>query len=174
MTNKKSTKRALLMSLLAMLLCVTMLVGTTFAWFTDSVTSSGNIIKSGTLKIGMYWADGQTEVPTDKWPNDAADGAIFDYDNWEPGYVEARHIKIANEGSLALKYQVKIAAEGEVTDLADVIDVYYADPAVVATRGLDGMTRLGTLTEVLAGMGESANGVLLAEGVDTVTLALKM
>ena len=166
------------MSVLAMLLCVTMLVGTTFAWFTDSVTSSGNIIKSGTLKVGMYWAEGQNDVPTeDKDWNDAADankGAIFDYANWEPGFVMARHIKIANEGSLALKYQVNIIVNGKVSELADVIDVYYADPAVVATRGLNGMVRLGTLTEVLADMGETAKGVLLAGNNDTITLALKM
>ena len=176
MTNKKSTKRALLLSLLSMLLCITMLVGTTFSWFTDSVTSSGNIIKSGTLEVGMYWADGAADVPSDTqgtW-TDAAAGAIFDYSNWEPGFVMARHIKIANEGSLALKYQVNIIPEGEVSDLADVIDVYYADPAVVATRELTGLIRLGTLTEVLAGMGETAKGVLLADGVDTITLALKM
>ena len=126
MTNKKSTKRALLMSVLAMLLCVTMLVGTTFAWFTDSVTSSGNIIKSGTLKVGMYWAEGQNDVPTaDTDWTDAAKGAIFNYENWEPGYVSARHIKIANEGSLALKYQVNIIADGEVSELADVIDAIF-------------------------------------------------
>ena len=89
--------KAMLMSILSLVLCISMLVGTTFAWFTDSVTSSGNIIKSGKLKVGMYWADGTEAVPTenDGWTN-AADGAIFTYDNWEPGYVEVRHIKIAN------------------------------------------------------------------------------
>ena len=176
MTNKKSTKRALLMSLLAMLLCVTMLVGTTFAWFTDSVTSSGNIIKTGTLDVGMYWAEGQNDVPTadDGW-TDASKGAIFNYENWEPGYVAARHVKIANEGTLALKYQVNIITSSEVSALADVIDVYYVDPAQKATRDalVDGI-KLGTLTEVLAGMGTTANGVLLAGETVTLTLALKM
>ena len=51
MTNKKSTKRALLVSAMAMVICFTMLLGTTFAWFTDSASSNGNIIKSGTLNI---------------------------------------------------------------------------------------------------------------------------
>ena len=53
----KNKKTALAKSLLALLLCVAMLIGTTFAWFTDSVTSSGNIIKSGKLDIEMYWTD---------------------------------------------------------------------------------------------------------------------
>ena len=177
MTNKKSTKRALLLSLLSMLLCITMLVGTTFAWFTDSVTSSGNIIKSGTLEVGMYWAEGQNKVPTDEadW-TDAAAGAIFDYDKWEPGYVEARHIKIANEGTLALKYQINVIANGEVSDLADVIDVYYFDPAVddLSRASLTDANKLGTLTEVLAGMNDTANGALLEGESETITIALMM
>ena len=39
MTNVKITKRALLASVIAILICFTMLIGTTFAWFTDSVES---------------------------------------------------------------------------------------------------------------------------------------
>ena len=175
MTKTKSTKRALLMSALALLMCVSMLIGSTFAWFTDSVTSSGNIIKSGTLDVEMYWADG-TEAPDSATWTDASTGAIFNYDKWEPGYVEVRHIKIANEGTLALKYQIKIVANGEVSDLADVIDVYFVDPAVqVADRtALDNIEPVGTLNEVLAGMPGNASGDLQAEEVDTITLALKM
>ena len=177
MTNKKGTKRSLLMSALAMLLCVSMLIGSTFAWFTDSVTSAGNIIKSGTLDVEMYWADGTKAVPTADadWEN-AADGAIFKYDLWEPGYTEVRHIKIENKGSLALKYQLNILPNGEVTDLADVIDVYYLDPAAQLNdrASIDAQYRLGTLTEVLAGMADTASGELLAGKSDTVTIALKM
>ena len=43
MTKTKSTKRALLLSALSLLMCVSMLIGSTFAWFTDSVTSSGMV-----------------------------------------------------------------------------------------------------------------------------------
>ena len=175
MTKTKSTKRALLLSALSLLMCVSMLIGSTFAWFTDSVTSSGNIIKSGTLDVEMYWADG-TEAPDSATWTDASTGAIFNYDKWEPGYVEVRHIKIANEGTLALKYQIKIVANGEVSDLADVIDVYFVDSAVqVADRtALDNIEPVGTLNEVLAGMPGNASGDLQAEEVDTITLALKM
>ena len=54
MTKQKSTKRALLMSALALLMCVSMLIGSTFAWFTDSVTSAGNKIQAGTLDIELW------------------------------------------------------------------------------------------------------------------------
>ena len=180
MANKKTARRALFSSVLALILCCCMLVGTTFAWFTDSVTSAGNIIKSGTLDVTMEWYDGTKAVPavdSADW-KDASQGAIFDYKLWEPGYTEVRHIKISNEGSLALKYQLSIAANGTVSKLADVIDVYYVDPAVpggVTDRTmLDGSNKLGTLTQALAGMAESANGNLLAGENVTLTIALKM
>ena len=175
--KKNQTRRALLMSALSLLLCMSMLVGTTFAWFTDSVTSANNIIKSGNLDVEMYWADGKLAVPTEEsgW-TDASQGAIFNYDLWEPGYTEVRHIQIANKGSLALKYQLKIIANGEVSKLADVIDVYYVDPAVqVADRAaLANAPKLGTLTEVLANVPTTASGNLLPDKAHTITIALKM
>ena len=84
MTNARTTKRALLMSVVSLIVCFTMLLGTTYAWFTDSVTSAGNIIKSGTLDIEMYWADGKEDPATATW-TDASTGAIFNNDKWEPG-----------------------------------------------------------------------------------------
>ena len=64
--NKKTTRKALVLSLLSLLLCCSMLVGTTFAWFTDSVTSANNIIKSGNLDITLeYWnGTARNSVPT--------------------------------------------------------------------------------------------------------------
>ena len=178
MTTKHTTKKALLSSALALFLCFVMLLGTTFAWFTDSVTSANNIIQSGNLDVEMYWADGAKAVPAvdDAGWKDASTTAIFDYANWEPGFVQVRHVKIANEGSLALKYEVSIIANGEISDLADVIDVYYADPAVqVADRtSLTDDNKLGTLTEVLAALGNTGNGTLAAETNDTITIAFKM
>ena len=171
------TKRALLMSVLALLLCVSMLVGTTFAWFTDSVTSASNIIKSGNLDVEMYWANGNEDPSADAtvW-TDASIGAIFNHDKWEPGYTEVRHIKISNEGTLAFKYQLHISANGEVSELADVIDVYFIDPAqqVPDRTALAGITPVGTLAEVLAAMPGNTKGELLADEAATVTLALKM
>ena len=178
MTKQKSTKRALLLSALSLLMCVSMLIGSTFAWFTDSVTSGGNIIKSGTLDVTMEWADGTKAVPADESTDwiDASTGAIFKSELWEPGYTEVRHIKIANEGTLALKYQLNIIANGEVSELADVIDVYYVDPATqVADRtALSEDNKLGTLSQVLEQISTTASGNLKAGEKDTITIALKM
>ena len=178
----KSTKKALLCSILALVLCCSMLVGTTFAWFTDSVTSKGNIIQSGSLDVEMYWADGGKAVPTamDGW-TDASTGAMFKNTLWEPGYAEAKHIMIANEGTLALNYKLRIVANGYVSKLADVIDVYYYATATATTRDVAGATYLGTLAQILGAGVSSANslyrtvnGTLEAGKTTSLTLVMKM
>ena len=80
-----NTKRALLTSVMSIVLCVVMLLGSTFAWFTDNVTSAGNIIKSGALDVELAWADGKENPSTTTAWKDASEGAIFNYDMWEPG-----------------------------------------------------------------------------------------
>ena len=179
MTNSKHTKRTLLASVLSVVVCAAMLVGSTFAWFTDSVTSAGNIIKSGKLDVALEWANGTEALDTATW-QDASTGAIFNYNLWEPGYTEVRHVKISNVGSLALKYQIHIAATGTVSKLADVIDVYYIpNGQQIANRaGLDNLEPIGTLAEVLANPAV-ANGHISGKKDDVVssdiaTIALKM
>lgn len=174
MRKKKNTKRTLLMSVLSLMMCVTMLIGSTFAWFTDSVTSAGNVIKSGKLDVTMEWKDA-TKTGTQTTYKDASEGAIFNNDLWEPGYVEAKNIKINNIGTLALKYNLNIAADGEVSELAKVIDVYFAEGEYTLTdRSMSELTKVGTLSDILAGMPANMTGDLLADTADTVTIALKM
>ena len=85
MTNTKSTKRALLASVMALLLCFSMLLSTTFAWFTDSVTSGNNIIKSGNLDIELEYAVFNDDGTFKEWKDvkDASD--ILTNTLWEPG-----------------------------------------------------------------------------------------
>lgn len=177
MTNIKNTKRALLSSVVALLLCFTMLLGSTFAWFTDSVTSAGNIIQTGELKVGFQWADGKTDPTTATWAD--VDGAIFDYANWEPGYAVARHLKVSNEGTLALNYQMRIVADGVVSKLADVIDVYYfAEDKALVRDDIADATYLGTLTEVLGtekNFSKTVYGALkVGDPADIHTIVFKM
>ena len=176
MTNSKHTKRALLASVLSVVVCAAMLVGSTFAWFTDSVTSAGNIIKSGNLKVALEWANGTEALDTATW-QDASTGAIFNYNLWEPGYTEARHVRISNKGNLALKYEIRIAANGEVSKLADVIDVYYIKDGkqITSRTGLTDENKIGTLSQVLANPYAAKGHILAGENaVDVATIALKM
>ena len=181
MAKKHSTKRALIASLLTLCLSFTMLLGTTYAWFTDSVSSTGNIIKTGTLNVEMYWAEGEKD-PADATAWAKVDGSpLFKSTLWEPGYTAAKHVKIANEGTLALKYEVRIVALGEVEDLSDVIDVYLFKGAQAINRdtAVTNGTHLGTLTEVLDPANQNyvtdvISGHLSAKTSTTYTLVLKM
>lgn len=100
MTKMKSTKRAMLLSALSLLLCVSMLIGTTFAWFTDSVTSGRNVIQSGNLDVELEYFDGSTWKPVTESTN------VFGYNLWEPGFTKVVKFRVTNAGSLALKYQL--------------------------------------------------------------------
>jgi predicted ribosomally synthesized peptide with SipW-like signal peptide len=97
---------------------------TTFAWFSDSVTSNNNIITVGNLDVEMYWTE---NLSSDEWHNieDPAHNEVFSHDNYEPGYTDVKYLKIVNAGSLAFKYDLSLLPIGEVGELAEVVDVYY-------------------------------------------------
>lgn len=188
MKNTKTTKRALGTAVVALLICFTMLIGTTYAWFTDVVTSSNNIIKTGTLDAVVTWSDKYTTAEEDWYDVEDPDtNALFEYELWEPGYTAVRYLKVANVGSLAFKYKLVIVVNGETDEgaanavkLADVIDVYYASEKVdVPNRDLDNnanLTKVGTLSDVIAGT-SVVEGVLLAGQTDSAnygTIVLKM
>ena len=104
MTKKRSMKRALLSSVMSIILCFTMLLGTTFAWFTDSVSSTRNTIQSGNLDIALYYTKSLDDV---EWKEVTSETKLFDENAlYEPGYTEVVYLKVVNEGSLALKYQM--------------------------------------------------------------------
>ena len=101
--TKRNTKNALISSVLALVLCFTMLLGTTYAWFTDSVTSATNIIAAGNLDIELYHTNDK-----DARENVTATTTLFDDVTpsfWEPGAMAYEQFEVANEGTLALKYQ---------------------------------------------------------------------
>ena len=112
MKTSKSTKRALLLSVCSILLCLVMLIGTTFAWFTDTASTAVNTIQSGTLDVALEMWNGQ------EWVN--AEGKTLDFvkaatapENeailWEPGCTYTLpKLRIINTGKLALKYKVQI------------------------------------------------------------------
>ena len=155
----RTTKQSLTLSLTALLLCFSMLLGTTYAWFTDSATSSGNIIQSGELDIEMYWSD---SIASGEW-TDASKGPIFTYDNWEPGYTDIKYIKVKNAGNLAFNWRLSIAPQGDVTKLAEVIDVYFVNPVTQSIDTLSGLSKVGRLSDVIENK-TYTSGALLPKG----------
>ena len=103
MKTMKSTKRALLASVVALFLCFSMLLGTTYAWFTDSASSASNVITAGNLDVVLEYKTAWD----DEWAPVEADTLLFnDEALYEPGYTEIVFLRVSNAGSLALKAQL--------------------------------------------------------------------
>ncbi len=123
MTNRKSTKRALLGSIMAMVLCLAMLVGATFAWFTDTASTGVNKITSGNLDVEIVNKEGE-KVTSLKWVK--AEGAAAESVLWEPGCrYQLEPFQIVNNGNLALKYKLVITGLTGDADLLKVIQFTY-------------------------------------------------
>ena len=185
-------KYALITSVISLILCVSMFVGTTFAWFTDSVSSANNKILSGSLRIDVEVLQQDGRYKSIRGTNEA----LFNYDLWEPGIVQTANVRVVNDGTLALKYELQIEADGVIDSilnnelmLSDVIDVYYADKEVLVADSAQvdmavangSLTHIGTLTQVLLA-GTMIKDFLLPESnsspdgswMDYATIALRM
>ena len=139
MNNKRATKRALLTSVMALVMCVVMLVGTTFAWFTDTASTGVNKIVSGNLKVDIVDKEGNNHLDTLNFTK-AAGAPDGEQLLWEPGcrYV-TEGFRIANKGNLALKWKAVVnkgtTAENPGNfDLLDVIDFYLVTKAADGTE----------------------------------------
>ena len=100
----KSSKRALLLSALAIVLCIAMLIGTTYAWFTDTASTAVNKIQSGNLDVQLEYSKDFSE-----WKNVTEETKLFeDSTVWEPGRTEIVYLRVKNAGTLALKYTLGI------------------------------------------------------------------
>ena len=138
MSNHKSTKRALLGSVMAMVLCLAMLIGATFAWFTDTASTGVNKIQAGNLDVALEMKDGDNWVSAEgktltfkTKDNRAADQIL-----WEPGCTyELPQLRVVNKGNLALKYKIQITGIQGDAKLNEVIDWTINDAAIDLTEG---------------------------------------
>ena len=146
MSNKKVTKRALLTSILAICLCLVMLIGSTFAWFTDTASTSVNQIQSGTLKVGLKMATEWNEDGSVKTWSDAK-GQVLNFRKaagheneatlWEPGCTyELPALKVVNEGNLALKYKIVITGIQGSAKLLNAIEWTISDTKLEGDHSL--------------------------------------
>ena len=104
--SKKKTERTLIIPLLAMVLCCAMFVGTTYAWFTISVSNKNNRIMTGILDVGLYQVE-NTDGALIETP--VTEETTFFVDaKWEPGSVCYENFRVKNEGSLPLKYELAL------------------------------------------------------------------
>lgn len=134
MNNKKTTKRALLSSVMAIVLCLAMLIGTTFAWFTDSASTAVNKIQAGNLEIEL-----QMKNKDGEWVNAEGKTLPFLVEGkipakgtqilWEPGctyYVP--EVRVVNKGNLAVKFEYVNELLGVTGKLAEVLEPVFKTP----------------------------------------------
>ena len=121
MNNKRATKRALLTSVMALVMCVVMLVGTTFAWFTDTASTGVNKIQAGNLDVqllmrnasGAYVNIGDSHDVIFGGENSLAAQNNNQDTLWEPGKTQVAYLAVRNAGNLALKYNILLNVRDE-------------------------------------------------------------
>ena len=160
MKRKNMARNALFTSIMSLLLCVSMLVGTTFAWFTDEVVTGMNTIAAGNLDVELL-ANG-VEV-------DSTTKLFDDVTLWEPGAVVYENLQVVNAGTLALKYQMSLnfGNENDLNGhkLSEVLKVVVLNETIDAST----MTRAQVLEKAKAaaeadqGAGSLSNFYLTGE-----------
>ena len=174
MNTKKATKRALLTSVMALVMCVVMLVGTTFAWFTDTASTGVNKIVSGNLHVEIQDKTGD-KIENLEWVKENGD-VIANQEGilWEPGCTYLlTPFQIVNTGNLALKYKIVITGLDGDSPLLDVIKFTYktasgeefdmsAEGHLAANGGSTGMITVSAHMDELANndyMGKTLTGI---------------
>ena len=160
MTSSKSTKRALVSSALAILMCAAMLIGTTFAWFTDTASTAVNKIQSGNLDValemstdGTNWKSAEGKTLTFKTKDNRAADQIL----WEPGCTyELPQLRVVNKGNLALKYKIQITGIQGDAKLNEVIDWTINDAAINLTEEHLSAGQTGTAFTIKGHMQDTA------------------
>ena len=154
MKRRNANRNALFTSIISLLLCVSMLVGTTFAWFTDSVVTGINTIAAGNLDVELYHTnavakDEKVEPSTDLFRDLQGDPIL-----WEPGVVSYENLRVVNEGSLALAYQMAINTANEN---------YVLDPSG-AQYGLSQILKVGVVEDGITATDRAGVVASVAEG----------
>ena len=172
MTNRKSTKRALLGSVMAMVLCLAMLVGATFAWFTDTASTGVNKIQAGNLDVQLVDENGNSLEGKTLEFKKAANAAEGEAVLWEPGCTyELPAVYVKNNGKLALKYKVAITGINGSAKLNEVIDWTINGADLSADHSLSAGATSEALT-IKGHMKESAGNEYMNESIDGIAITV--
>ena len=180
----KAKKHSLLISILSLILCFSLLLGTTFAWFTDKVVSGKNTIAAGNLDVELYHSNAAVQneqVKTDTLLfKDLQGNPIL----WEPGVVSYENLRVTNAGDLALSYQLAMETakenfvvypDGTQYGLSQILKVGIVEGGITATdragvlasvadanwTTLTDFIQNGTLTPAGKGVSEKTWGVVV-------------
>ena len=174
-------RKILVSSMIMIISCCLLFAGTTFAWFSDSVTSNNNIISAGNLDVELEYS-----YDANDWKSVDVDTYVFNQEAlWEPGYTEYVFLRVSNKGSLSLKYTLALRASeqagtnvnGEEYKLSDYLTVSAVisdaiEPGKLSRKGAEAILAEGT-NEVGFGV-LSKSAALLKGEADYVQLVIGM
>ena len=171
--TSKTTKQALISSALAIVLCLAMLIGTTFAWFTDTASTGVNKIQAGNLHVAIQDKAGSS-IENLEWH--AADNRAQDNILWEPGATYTlTPFKIANTGNLALKYKLVVTGLDGDAKLLKVIKFSYTINGEALDLNKEGHLAAGASTDMItvsATMDKAAGNEYMNEKLTGVTITV--
>ena len=156
--EKTKTKKALFMSVLSMVLCIAMLIGMTFAWFTDTASTGVNKIQAGNLDVQLLMRnafDNYENIGDSSKVIFGAENSLIAQNNnqdtlWEPGKTQVAYLAVRNAGNLALKYNIVLNIKD--SGLADALQY-----AIVPQQTLTGESQ--NFTETVGSWSSIAPGL---------------
>ena len=174
-------RKLLVSSMIMILTCCLLFAGSTFAWFSDSVSSNNNIIKAGNLDVELEYYS----TEEGKWLTVGENTPVVNNEAlWEPGHVETALLRVVNNGSLALKYSLSLEVVSETTSTSVLgNEIKLSDYLTVAAKASKTQLQpFATRAEALEFANENEIGFgkikvnegLIATGVDYVQLAIVM
>lgn len=174
-----TSKNALLASGISLVLCFAMLVGTTFAWFSDSVSNKGNRIQAGNLNVQMYkytGAEGGQDVLNADWTeitDETDSGFIFgnEFKNWAPGTEKTIYLAVKNAGSLDFKYNLDLIMNND--SLSDAL-LFGCASGKATAQGISAPATTALSSVIKDGVIEAApNGQLSSTEVEYIAVTVK-
>ena len=159
---KISTKNSLVLSALSFVLCIFMLFGVTFAWFTATEESDVNVVKTGTFDATVWFhntyiaADAGDATTPGALPTGGQwvvfnGNKVFDDVTLLPGESVVRYIKFENNCDYAVKFDLvlpnKTGSEYTTNGAAASLNVYTAQD-VAGETAVGNMTLLSSLDTI--------------------------
>ena len=165
--QERKIKRALTMSLLGFSLVIVLMVGTTYAWFSNSVESGTNTIRTAGFEVRLEYS---TTSATTGYANLTSTAVLFDDVVLRPGMdTGVKYIRVTNNNDYAVKASVSL---GAVTTQGGTNEMeLYAASGVNSDKTLGDLTKVGT---TLAAATLLDNVEIAAGGSQIIALAVKL
>lgn len=164
--KEKSTAKALAVAILSTFLCVAMLFGTTYAWFTSNVTTGTNTISTAAFNVSLQYCDTYNGTYSDLTDS----SVLFNSVTLKPGEsTGVMYIKITNNNDYAVNASVSV---GTVTTTGGTNEMeLYAATGVTESKTISQLTKQG---DTLAAATILNNVAIAANGSTVVAIAVSL